>query len=317
MNLSVIVTVYNREHVIARCLDSLLKQGLSSNEYEIIVIDDGSTDQSLQIIQQYSQKYPQIKVYTKQNQGVASARNDGLTFATGKYITYLDSDDTIKSNFYSSALNIIEEKGCDIFVFDAVKKDQEKEERFQMVNAEEGHLSASQFILACPAPWNKIIKKDLFINASISFPKGLIYEDYATIPLLALATKNIYYQPIQAVQYYVNNQSITRQNEYRSYWMDLLPASKCLERLHPTYYEEVEFMVYQHLLLEMGKQLNQYEKYNEILEIINYMKMKYPRWMKNKYVRKQKVKDRWIAKLLYYNKGAFINRIIRLKKKVN
>ena len=96
MKLSIIVPVYNAEKYLHRCVDSLLAQDLNSEEYEIILVDDGSTDDSPKICDEYSEKYSQIKTIHKVNGGVSSARNVALDVTKGEYICFVDSDDWIK-----------------------------------------------------------------------------------------------------------------------------------------------------------------------------------------------------------------------------
>ena len=96
MLLSIIIPVYNLEEYIGRCLDSCLNQTLQNNQYEIICVNDGSTDHSLEILQEYEKKYNQVKVIDKKNGGVSSARNAGIQEASGRYIWFVDGDDWIR-----------------------------------------------------------------------------------------------------------------------------------------------------------------------------------------------------------------------------
>lgn len=89
--MSVILTVYNREIYLHRCIDSLIKQNFFS--WELIAIDDGSTDKSLNVLKLYEKKIPNIKILHQENQGIAQSRNRGISLSSGKYITFLDSDD--------------------------------------------------------------------------------------------------------------------------------------------------------------------------------------------------------------------------------
>lgn len=96
MKLSVIVPVYNVEKFLPRCLDSLLRQGMEVGEYEIICVNDGSPDNSAQILSEYEQEYPDIfKVITQENRGLGGARNTGMKAAQGEYISFIDSDDYV------------------------------------------------------------------------------------------------------------------------------------------------------------------------------------------------------------------------------
>ena len=98
MFISFIVPVYNAEMYLEECLDSLLKQDLTYSEYEIICVNDGSTDKSLELLCEYKKRYSNIRVIDKQNSGVSSARNTGLDVARGEYVWFIDADDFISCN---------------------------------------------------------------------------------------------------------------------------------------------------------------------------------------------------------------------------
>lgn len=101
MLLSLIVPIYNSEKYLKECLLSLLTQDINCDEYEIICVDDGSTDKSVEIVEQFRRKYCNIKLIKKSNGGVSSARNCGIANASGKYIWFIDSDDCIRANCLS------------------------------------------------------------------------------------------------------------------------------------------------------------------------------------------------------------------------
>ena len=103
INVSVIVPVYNVEKYLDKCIESLLNQTLKN--IEIILVDDGSKDNSLQICREYGQKDSRIKVYTKENEGLGLTRNYGIDRANGEYIAFVDSDDFISSDFYEKLYN--------------------------------------------------------------------------------------------------------------------------------------------------------------------------------------------------------------------
>lgn len=122
IKLSIIVPVYNVAELIKKCVDSLLCQDIPSEEYEILLINDGSTDNSLQIIENLARKHSNIKVYSKPNGGQSSARNWGLRHALGKYIWFVDSDDFIETNVLGKVLGKVEKDSLDVlcFSFEAV-----------------------------------------------------------------------------------------------------------------------------------------------------------------------------------------------------
>lgn len=121
--ISVIVPVYQAEKHLNRCVDSIINQ--KYRDIEVILIDDGSTDNSGNICDNYAKQDKRIKVLHKKNAGVSAARNSGLEIATGDYITFVDSDDYIDSCMYSRMVKIAEEYSCDVVMCDCMKEDGE------------------------------------------------------------------------------------------------------------------------------------------------------------------------------------------------
>ena len=114
MKLSIIVPVYNVADYLAKCLDSLLTQDLPQNEYEIIVVNDGSTDNSGDIAQQYADKYAGITLINQANQGLSGARNTGIQQAKGDYIQFVDSDDYLEVYVLGGLMKQIEKDKLDV-----------------------------------------------------------------------------------------------------------------------------------------------------------------------------------------------------------
>ncbi len=112
--ISVIIPVYNREKYIGRCVDSVLSQ--SFDDFEVLLIDDGSSDLSPQICDEYAKKDARVKVIHKANGGVSSARNEGLKVAQGEYITFVDSDDLMRPGFFEGGNKKIKEYNPDLIV---------------------------------------------------------------------------------------------------------------------------------------------------------------------------------------------------------
>lgn len=113
MFLSIIVPVYNAEQYLAECLQSLLEQDIPKEDYEILCVNDGSKDNSLNILREFEGKYANIVVIDKENGGVVTARNTGLDAARGEYIWFVDSDDFLKANIMGTLRNIVLETNCD------------------------------------------------------------------------------------------------------------------------------------------------------------------------------------------------------------
>ena len=113
--LSIIIALYNSEEYIEKCIKSIVEQ--TYNNLEIIIINDGSTDESLKICEQFQEKDKRIKIYNQKNTGVSSARNTGIAKATGDYITFVDSDDYLIKEAYEKALKQIDGNDCVFFSY--------------------------------------------------------------------------------------------------------------------------------------------------------------------------------------------------------
>ena len=141
MILSIIVPIYNASKYLHRCIDSLLAQGLKEGEYEIILINDGSKDQSLQICQEYQQTHPSIcKVLSHENQGVAYTRNRGIDEAKGDYICFVDADDYLKPNGYRYLIDTYLEESIDILSFWALTLDKKTKANYVENNDIKGDI---------------------------------------------------------------------------------------------------------------------------------------------------------------------------------
>lgn len=314
MKLSIIVTVYNRERYIERCLLSLLNQQLNEKEYEIVVINDGSTDNSEHLIDQLAHTHPVIKKISKTNSGVADTRNVGLEAAQGDYITYVDSDDFVEPNIYKNLLDMAYQHDYDIIMYDAYTAYDDRKEYYEFnENLKEGRITNQEYILSSPAPWNKLMKRKLFEEGNIRFPSGIIYEDYATIPLLANVATSIYYAKIPVVNYYQGNASITRTEGFNEKWWDMYKATQNLEKMDVQYHDEIEYIVYLYFLYRTSVWYLQCDRFEELVNIAEYMREKYPNWRRNHYIGNRSRKERITAYLLYKKWGRLVRFIQKFK----
>lgn len=184
---SVIVPVYNVEKLITRCVDSIL--GQKYQNLEIILVDDGSTDSCAQICKEYARRSPKVIFLSKKNGGQASARNLGLKHATGDLIGFVDSDDFIDENFYSSLVRVQMETNADIVTcgYALIKENDLKIQRSDcpecgkivMLRETEIPLEIAKDKILKTYVWDKLYKRELFEN--ILFPEGHIFEDVQTI----------------------------------------------------------------------------------------------------------------------------------------
>ncbi len=191
MKVSVIVPVYNTEAYLRKCLDSLIYQTLQ--ELEIVLIDDGSTDESGTIMEEYREKYPdKVRVIHKENGGQGIARNIGIQECRGEYIGFMDSDDYVDVHMYETMYNKAVEVNADYAEcrYRYVKSIDDREEELATYgNVREHNTLKDMFIDPLVSPWNKLYKKTVLEDSSSWFTEGVIYEDTAfflkQIPLLS------------------------------------------------------------------------------------------------------------------------------------
>lgn len=213
--LSVIVPVYNVEKYLKRCLESILVQ--SWNDYEIILVDDGSTDSSAQICDLYAEKYEMIRVIQKENKGLSDTRNRGIEKASGEYVYFPDSDDWLEPNTFSELSDVIEELTYDIISFNRefVTSEEDKlisaKSRIQKLSGKQALLEMLNQGDVTGFANDKIYRKKLFLDNDIEFPVGKYYEDLGTNYKLFLKATKVYVTNQKYYHYLITNpDSITQ-----------------------------------------------------------------------------------------------------------
>lgn len=316
MKLSIIVTVYNTKNYIKRCLESLLNQTI--NDYEIIVVDDGSNDGSAVVLDDFQKKHPNIiKVIHKENGGVSSSRNCGLQHANGQYITYVDGDDYVECDCYKIIYDTAIRFESDIILFDYSRISGDNKKRYHCLSEKKkGLISAEEYILTTPSCCNKLIKKSLFVENQLLFPLNIWYEDFAAIPVLANYAKSIYYLPESFYLYEQSDNSITRKDDFKTQMLDIFDAVNFFNKnVDQKFLEEKEYLNYYYLLLQGSLTFYKYKKYEYINQIADIMKQNYPHWYKNKYMKIESKKNKALAFLFYHKQYWIIKSIQKLKKR--
>lgn len=168
MKLSVIVPVYNTGNYLNKCIDSILKQTFQN--FELIIVDDGSTDNSLDILRSYEKKHPsKIKVISQENKGQANARNNAISVSKGEFYSFVDSDDWILPTMYEEMINLAENNNYDIVISDTVDHYPTR------IVYHHASVFESKYTVT-PSAANKIFRKE-FVG-DIRFAEGLWYEDF-------------------------------------------------------------------------------------------------------------------------------------------
>ena len=214
MKLSIIVPVYNVEGYLLRCLDSCMQQDIPQGEYEIIIVNDGSTDGSLSIAKRYSSEYSNIIIISQQNGGLSRARNAGLERATGEYIWFVDSDDYIAENCLGSLLHQCKSMNLDLLAFCTarVTDSEVKENRLFGDNLAaivlDGPTAMRRGLIKKMGAQLFIIRKAFLEENQLSFFPGLLHEDEEFVPRMYYLASRISYTSSICYYSYVRMGSI-------------------------------------------------------------------------------------------------------------
>lgn len=280
--ISVIIPVYNTEKFIKKCLNSILGESV---EKEIIIINDGSTDNSLKIISDMALEHKEIIVIDQENHGQGYARNVGINKAQGKYLCFIDSDDYINPGSLDKAIEIAEKDKKDILYWNIdwiyENNDIKHQPIFSKVYDKVDDIG---YLLSDPSPCNKLFRKDLFKKNNLEFPTDCIYEDFALIPSLVKYTKNIGYTNEITYNYLQRNSSTMNQVKYNPKMMNIIVAYNHLyNALYPEYKEELEYIAINQLIYFRTFELLKYNRHKEIKECLEEVNKKFPDWKHNKY----------------------------------
>ena len=239
MKISVIVPVYNVENYLEKCLNSLVNQTLQ--EIEILVINDGSTDNSQKIIEVFQSKFPQkIKTFAKENGGLSDARNYGIDRATGEFLAFVDSDDYVSTTMMEEMYGLAKKHEAEIVICNLQKVDEHgnvTQKLRQIPNLPEKIDLEKNFSVFSDISYfacNKIFKRELFDGKR--FQKGMHFEDIELIPQLLLQCKTLAKTNAFHYQYLERSNSISKSHTERG--LDIL---KAVERVEKAFENSVYF----------------------------------------------------------------------------
>ncbi len=229
---SVIVPVYNVERYLEKCLDSLVSQTLE--DIEILVVNDGSTDGSQEIIEEFQRKHSnRIRNFRKENGGLSDARNYGLDRAAGEFIGFVDSDDYVNAEMFEEMYGLAQKHGAEMVICNLQKVDENgnvTQKLTQIPNMPEKidlakHISVFSDLsyFAC----NKLFRKELFQH--FRFRKGVHFEDIQLIPQLLLQCKTLAQTQKFHYQYLERSDSITKTHTEKG--LDILKAVEDVEKV--------------------------------------------------------------------------------------
>lgn len=250
--ISVIIPVYNAEKYIKKCLDSVINQTLGIENIEVILVNDCSLDNTMEIISDYAEKYPSFKIIELDlNKGQGNARNIGLKHVSSDYLTFIDSDDYLSLNTYENSLNKMKKNDCDLLAFNSEIFSDISEKMppdIHQLNIDEDmiveDLNDYPKIIFSTSVWNKIFSKKLF--KYLNFPSKLYEDNYVAINTLFNAKK-----------IYLNSESnyYYRKNEDKSSTTTDITLKNCMDLSESILN-----------LFSLGKD---YLKYNNLITVLN------------------------------------------------
>ena len=248
ISVSVVIPVYNNEKYIQRCLDSIVNQTVK--DYKVIIVDDGSSDNSLAICKKYAQDYDNLECYSIKTAGVSNARNYGIERVDTEYIMFMDSDDVVSEHFVEIMLKTIIDAKCSIAECRYRRIGETDKYDFDNISEKYTKLSKKDAILKLTLNenthyvWNKIFKTSVF--EGVRFISNRYYEDIAIMYRLFENAEQIAYVEAELYGYCINPSSITSTHddkkredillcwmEQYEYFKDRYPEleERCLDRI--------------------------------------------------------------------------------------
>jgi len=309
--LSIIVPVYNVEQYLEKCLNSLVKQTLK--DIEIIVVNDGTKDNSQKIIDQFVKKYKNVKSFIKENGGLSSARNYGLTQAKGEYIAFVDSDDYVAEDMYETMYKKAKEQEFDVVVCNLRYVFPDKE--IKAYSKIKKDIFTKAEIKKCmsniyPAAWNKIYKKELFLKG-VLFKEQVWFEDVEFLYRLFPYINNIGVVENYGYYYVQRDGAITKTFDNRLFhyidnWNGIIKYYKD-HNFYEEYKKELEYSYVRYLYATFIKAAANFKDKKmfdkAVSEAIKNVKEHFPTYRTNKYFYKSK---KGVYLLLFNSKVANI-----------
>ena len=332
IRLSVIIPVYNVEDYVAKCLDSLISpaaEALSRGEkpdYEIIAVNDGSTDSSPVIVQDYVNHYPQfIRLITTENMGQGHARNVGIDEAQGEYLYFIDSDDYLAPGAMGEMLRTLD-GSYDILIFDSIAVNVDGGE----INYYRGCSMAEnidlknfpELLLENPICGGSICRKSIYTDNAIRFPSRVWFEDFRTLLKLYAFTDKIAYTPKAWHRYLQRSGSVTN-NKNAERNLEIIPAVDDLIDFYTGLGrgEELagvlEYMAFHHEFLTASVRVNLADRHSGAQDKLREDFLgKFPNYASNPYVRTMSRKHKLLTTLLMHRQYLAVHIIMKLNNRL-
>ena len=291
--ISLIIPVYNVEQYLTKCVDSVLAQ--TCGGFEVILVDDGSTDSSGVLCDRYAAAHPQlIRVIHQENAGLGGARNTGIDAARGDYLLFVDSDDFVSPELTEQMMPFAQ-AGTDMVIFGAVTVDTDGRVLEDSADGypENTELELSGFpelIFGWPSACIRMYKKTLFTDTGVRFPSRVWYEDIRTTTKLYTHARHVRYLA-QNLYFYLNrpgsitkNANVARNREIIDAFEDILDFYRN-SGLFEQYYPQLEYLALYHLYTAASVRVLRIDPRAPLLgELRRWMQTHFPDFRKNRYI---------------------------------
>ena len=258
--LSIIIPFYNVEQYIAQCLDSVYRQDIPEEEYEVICVDDCSPDKSIAIVEEYARKHTNLVIVRNlYNRKLGGARNAGMEVATGDYVWFIDSDDYIEDNCLCDLLINAETDDLDMLHFNYADYPNEVTPYRRPIDTDvmsgTDMWFESSFIWAhdLVTAWRKLYRRQFLIDNGIQFAEHIMFEDNDYAIVAFANAQRVKHIALCAYHYRNNPNSITRvkyTSEHIGYWLDLAHRLRVIEK---TFIKEKKDLRYRALLVNFTR----------------------------------------------------------------
>lgn len=306
MKISLIIPVYNVEGFLERCLSSVENQ--TYKDIEVIIVNDGSTDNSYSIIEKYTAKNPHFKAFSIENRGLGGARNYGIEQSSGDYLIFLDSDDYISHECVQKFVEAAEKSNSDIVICNSCDVDEDGKPlsyyKNRYSNAVTNLKDEPTILFNRFSAWGKMYKKQLFNG--FSFVSREWYEDLRLVPKLYLLSKSITYIE-DTLFYYVqragsimNNSNVKRNSEIITAFEDVISFYN-ENNSYEKFKAEFEYMILEHVVLAAVTRVavNKKAEKKAVLQELQDFIAKFPDLYSNKYISRFSSSQKLI---LFFNK---------------
>lgn len=277
MKISLVIPVYNVEKYVEKCLRSCLDQDISYEEYEIIIINDGTKDNSLEIVERIAKDYSNVSIISQKNAGLSAARNKGLSLAKGEYVWFIDSDDWIKSQSLRKITDFCIENSLDALSISAanvIGDSIERRSNYKSNDIFNGKDVLKMGVINVSAPFT-IYKRDYLIENKLFFTEGIFHEDSEFTPRAYYYLNKISF--LDDICYFVrqNPTSITRTPNSKKAF-DCIIVAKCLSDFSENINQDLKIQFDNFISLIINNSLhNTYEMSKKNRKELNQFIFKY------------------------------------------